>query len=168
MINETCTSIIENVTVNTRKYSVRTLALTSVASGLDLCCLQAMTFVAYRPIFKPFTVELDTYSDFAIYRSESNKVSEEDILHNLHDYKKYVLTSSIKTSRDTHCPMHTPHLLLLTNEWQKYISFGYGFANASRDCRPEKQGKWQPIYGSLKVKINNYTSPLKSMSSFVA
>ena len=57
--------------------------------------IQAFTYVGgcvcFRPIFKPFTVDLDTYSDFAIYRTDSNRISEEDILHNLHDFKKYAV-----------------------------------------------------------------------------
>ena len=45
-----------------------------------------MTF--FRPVFKPFTVELDTYSDFAMYRAESGKTSDEELIKHLQDIRK--------------------------------------------------------------------------------
>ncbi len=48
-----------------------------------------MPIGVFRPVFKPYTVELDTYSDFVIYKQEANKLSEEDLLKALQDYKKY-------------------------------------------------------------------------------
>ena len=61
---------------------------------------------AARQVFKPFSGELDTYSDFALYRSEASKLTEEEMIKQLLDLKK-----------------------------------------------PEKQGKWQAILGSLKITV---------------
>ena len=47
-----------------------------------------------RPVFKPYTVELDTYSDFVIYRQEGNKLSEEDLIKQLQDLKRYVCSTA--------------------------------------------------------------------------
>ena len=44
---------------------------------------------SHRPVFKTFTVELDSFADFAIYRAEGSRISEEDIIHNLQDFKKW-------------------------------------------------------------------------------
>ena len=44
----------------------------------------------FRPVFKPYTVELDTYSDFVIYKQEGNKLSEEDLIKQLQDLKRCV------------------------------------------------------------------------------
>lgn len=47
---------------------------------------------AARPLFRLYSNELDTSSDFpAIYRQENNKIKDEEILKLLSEYRKYVL-----------------------------------------------------------------------------
>lgn len=45
-----------------------------------------------RPLFRLYSNELDTSSDFpAIYRQEGNKIKDEELLKLLSEYRKYVL-----------------------------------------------------------------------------
>ena len=76
--------------------------------------------ITFRPVFKPYSLELDTYSDFVLYRTESNKILEEDLIKQLQDLK-----------------------------------------------RPEKQGKWMPILGTLKVNMYTFKTTLQSKSVYV-
>lgn len=47
---------------------------------------------AARPLFRLYSNELDTSSDFpAIYRQEGNKIKDEELLKLLSEYRKYVL-----------------------------------------------------------------------------
>lgn len=47
---------------------------------------------AARPLFRLYSNELDTSSDFpAIYRQENNKIKDEELLKLLSEYRKYVL-----------------------------------------------------------------------------
>ena len=48
---------------------------------------------AARPVFKPYTQELDTYSDFVLYKQEGSRISEEDLIKHLQDIKKWVSQS---------------------------------------------------------------------------
>lgn len=45
---------------------------------------------AARPLFRLYSNELDTSSDFpAIYRQEGNKIKDEELLKLLSEYRKY-------------------------------------------------------------------------------
>lgn len=46
---------------------------------------------AARPLFRLYSNELDTSSDFpAIYRQEGNKLKDEELLKLLSEYRKYI------------------------------------------------------------------------------
>ena len=51
---------------------------------------------AARPLFRLYSNELDTSSDFpAIYRQEGNKIKDEELLRLLSEYRKYALQKYI-------------------------------------------------------------------------
>lgn len=52
---------------------------------------------AARPLFRLYSNELDTSSDFpAIYRQEGNKIKDEELLKLLSEYRKYAYIIYIK------------------------------------------------------------------------
>ena len=49
----------------------------------------SMCFVS-RNVFKPFSGELDMHADFVLYRADSTRMTEEELLKQLVDLKRFV------------------------------------------------------------------------------
>jgi len=49
----------------------------------------------YRPLFRKFSQELDTTADFVIYKAESSKMCEEEIVKQLQDLRRCVVFVSV-------------------------------------------------------------------------
>ena len=45
----------------------------------------------FRPVFKPYSGELDTDPEFTVYRYEGSKVSEEEMVKHLQDLRRQVI-----------------------------------------------------------------------------
>ena len=56
------------------------------SSTLYCCCL------CFRNVFKPFSGELDMHADFVLYRADSMKMTEEELLKQLADLKRFIET----------------------------------------------------------------------------
>jgi len=53
---------------------------------LVMCC---------RPLFRKFSQELDTTADFVIYKAESSRMCEEEIIKQLQDLRRCVVLVSL-------------------------------------------------------------------------
>ena len=48
-----------------------------------------MYLTCHRPLFRKFSQELDTTADFVIYKAESSRMCEEEIIKQLQDLRRY-------------------------------------------------------------------------------
>jgi len=66
--------------------NVYIILILTVVSVLVLC---------HRPLFRKFSQELDTTADFVIYKAESSRMCEEEIVKQLQDLRRCVLFSFV-------------------------------------------------------------------------
>lgn len=127
----------------------------------------------YRPLFRDASGTLDKNARFSpLYRQDSNKLSNEDVLRLLADFRKLVklwcLFSAaqmpvLKREAVSHLlHVHTYHWSTLTpdnskNRTQLYFT----------SLRPEKMAKLPVILGNLDVTIDNVAPDLTSKTRSV-
>lgn len=92
---------------------------------------------AARPLFRLYSNELDTSADFpAVYRQEGNKLTDEEILKILGEYRKWVWLYFI-----VYFPLE-----------QYFLTFMNCF-----HLRPEKMSRLTVIPGWIRIKVEPIT-----------
>ena len=47
-------------------------------------------FFRFRPVFKHFSKEIDTFSTFALYKQDTSKMTTDDIIKHIQESRRYI------------------------------------------------------------------------------